>query len=94
MKTIHHTLDTRILIKTTVKYVREKIRKRLEIDQFDDESINQNNKKSFNEKFNAENQFNRESFSESDNNDAENSIEISIFETFTSEKAFYKLVNC
>ncbi len=52
---IHHTLDTRILIKTAIKYVKEKIRKRFKIDQFDDELIHQNNKRSFNEKFNAEN---------------------------------------
>jgi hypothetical protein len=56
MKTIQHTLDTRIYIRTAVKYVREKIRKRLEINQFDDESINQ--KEYFNEKFNAESQLN------------------------------------
>ncbi len=94
MKTIQHTLDTRILIRTAVKYVKEKIRKRLEIDQFDDESINQ--KESSNEKFNAENQFNRESFSENDNDDddAENSTKISTFETFASERALYKLMNC
>jgi hypothetical protein len=95
MKTIQHTLDTRILIKTAVKYVKEKIRKRLEIDQFDDESINQSNKKSFNERFNAENQLNRKSFSENDNdnNDVENSTKISTFETFASEKTLYKLIN-
>ncbi len=94
MKTIQHTLNTRILIETAVKYVRKKIRKRLKIDQFDDESINQ--KESFNEKFNAEDQFNRESFSESDNDDddAENSTKISTFEIFASERAFYKLINC
>ncbi len=94
MKTIQYTFDTRILIRTTVKYVKEKIRKRLEIDQFDDESINQ--KKSSNEKFNAENQLNRKSFNESDsdNDDVENSTKISTFETFASERAFYKLVNC
>ncbi len=93
MRTIQHTLDTRIFIRTAVKYVREKIRKRLEIDQFDDESTY--HKKSFNEKFNAENQLNRKSFSESDNDndDVENS-KISIFETFASERTFYKLVNC
>jgi hypothetical protein len=55
MKTIQHTLDTRILIRTAVKYVRKKIQKRLEIDQFDDKSINQSNKKSSNEKFNVKN---------------------------------------
>jgi hypothetical protein len=94
MKTIQHTLDTRILIKTAVKYVREKIRKRLEIEQFDDESTNQ--KESSNEKFNAENQLNRRSFSENDNDDddAENSTKISIFETFASERILYKLINC
>ncbi len=94
MKTIQHKLDTRILIKTAVKYVREKIRKRFEIDQFDDESINQ--KETSNEKFNVENQSNRESFSESDNDDddAKNSTKISTFESFASERAFYKLVNC
>ncbi len=59
MKTIQHMLNTRILNKTAIKYVRKKIRKRFEIDQFDDESINQDNKKSFNEKFNVENQLNR-----------------------------------
>ncbi len=94
MKTIQHTLDTRILIRTAVKYIKEKIRKRLEIDQFDDELINQ--KESFNEKFNVENQLNRKSFSESDNDDDDvgNSTKISIFETFASERTFYKLMNC
>ncbi len=58
MKTIHYTFDTHILIKITVKYVKKKFRKRLEIDQFDNESINQSNKKFSNKKFNAENQFN------------------------------------
>jgi hypothetical protein len=97
MKTIQHTLDTRILIRTAVKYVREKIQKRLEINQFNDESINQSNQKRLsNEKFNAEDQLNRKSFSESDNDDddAENSTKISTFETFASERALYKLINC
>ncbi len=96
MKTIQHTLDTRILIRTAVKYVREKIRKRFEIDQFDDELIHQNNKKSSNKKFNVENQLNQKSFNESDNdnNDVENSTKISIFKTFASERIFYKLMNC
>ncbi len=86
MKTIQHTLDTRIFIRTAVKYVREKIRKRFEIDQFDDELINQSNKRSSNEKFNIESQFNRESFNESDNDndDVENSTKISTFEAFAS----------
>jgi DNA-nicking Smr family endonuclease len=96
MKTIQHTLDTRILIRTAVKYVRKKVRKRLEIDQFDDESTNQSNKKLSHEKFNAENQLNRESFSESDNDndDVENSTKISTFEAFASERTLYKLMNC
>ncbi len=56
MKTIQHTLNTRILIRTAVKYIKKKIRKRFNIDQFDDELINQDNqKKSFDKKFNAEN---------------------------------------
>ncbi len=96
MKTIQHTLDTRILIRTAVKYVRKKIRKRLEIDQFDDESTSQNNRRLSHKKFNAENQFNRKSFNESDNDDddAENSTKISTFEAFASEKTLYKLMNC
>ncbi len=96
MKTIQHTFDTRIFIRTAIKYVRNEIRKRFEIDQFDDELINQSNKRFFNEKFNAENQLNRRSFSENnnDNDDAENFAKISIFETFASERALYKLMNC
>ncbi len=97
MKTIQHTFDTRILIRTAVEYVRKKIRKRLETDQFDDESTNQNiQKRSSDEKFNAENQFNRKSFNESDNdnNDVKNLKKISTFETFASERTFYKLMNC
>jgi hypothetical protein len=96
MKTIQYTLDTRIFIRTAVKYVREKIRKRFEIEQFDDESTNQDNKKLSHKKFNAEDQLNRESFSESDNDneDVENSTKISTFETFASGRTFYKLMNC
>ncbi len=68
MKSIQHALNTRIFIRTTVKYIRKKIEKRLETDQFDDEQTNQNNeKKLFNEKFNAEIQLNRRSLSESNN---------------------------
>jgi hypothetical protein len=37
MKSIQHALNTRIFIRTTVKYIRKKIEKRLETDQFDDE---------------------------------------------------------
>ncbi len=96
MKTIQHTFNTRVFIRTAVKYVRKKVRKRLEIDQFDDESTNQSNKRLSHEKFNAENQLNRKSFSESDNDDdnAENSTKISTFKTFASEKTLYKLMKC
>ncbi len=96
MKTIQHTLDTRVLIKTAVKYVREKVRKRLEIDQFDDESTNQSNKELSSEKINAEDQLNRKLFNENDNDndDVENSTKISTFETFASERTLYKLMNC
>ncbi len=95
MKSIQHTFNTRVLIRTAVKYVKKKIRKRSKIDQFDDESTNQNNqKKLFNEKLNIENQLNRESFNKSNNDDnAEKLTKISVFETFASEKTFYKLMN-
>jgi biopolymer transport protein ExbB/TolQ len=95
IKTIQYTLNTRVFIKTRIKYVRKKIRKRFDINQFVDESINQDDqKKLFNKKFNVENQLNRKSLNESDSDDVENSTKISTFETFTNERAFYKLVNC
>jgi hypothetical protein len=97
MKTIQYTLDTCIFISTAVKYVRKKIRKRFEIDQFDDESTNQSNQKRLShEKFNVEDQLNQESFnkSDNDNDDVENLSKISTFETFASERTFYKLMNC